>query len=102
MNKRKYKRIFAIVVDSLGVGAMNDAGEYGDVGSDTLGHISQCVEEFNIPNLQKLGIANLHELKQVTPVKEPLGYFTKLNEASVAPPNSLTASITSCVPFLST
>ena len=83
MNKRKYKRIFAIVVDSLGVGAMNDAGEYGDVGSDTLGHISQCVEEFNIPNLQKLGMANLHELKQVTPVKEPLGYFTKLNEASV-------------------
>ena len=83
MNKRKYKRIFAIVVDSLGVGAMNDAGEYGDVGSDTLGHISQYVEEFNIPNLQKLGIANLHELKQVTPVKEPLGYFAKLNEASI-------------------
>ena len=82
MSKRKYNRIFTIVVDSLGVGAMDDAAEYGDVGADTLGHISQHVEEFNIPNLQKLGMANLHELKQVTPVKEPLGYFTKLNEAS--------------------
>ena len=82
MSKRKYNRIFVIVVDSLGVGAMSDAAEYGDVGSDTLGHISQHVEEFYIPNLQKLGMANLHELKQVAPVKKPLGYFTKLNEAS--------------------
>lgn len=59
---KKYKRIFTIVIDSLGVGAMPDAAEYGDAGTDTLGHISQSVEELNIPNLQKLGIANLHPL----------------------------------------
>ena len=82
MSKRKYKRIFIIVVDSLGVGAMADSHSYGDVGVDTLGHISQNVEEFHIPHLQKLGIANLHSLKQVAPVKEPMGYFAKLNEAS--------------------
>lgn len=82
MSKRKYKRIFTIVVDSLGVGAMEDSHSYGDVGVDTLGHISQNVEEFHIPHLQKLGIANLHSLKQVAPVKEPMGYFAKLNEAS--------------------
>ena len=82
MSKRKYNRIFTIVVDSLGVGAAKDAASYGDAGADTLGHISQNVEEFRIPNLQKLGIANLHKLKQVEPVKEPMGYFTKLNEAS--------------------
>lgn len=82
MNKKKYNRIFTIVVDSLGVGALNDASAYGDEGTDTLGHISQNVEEFHIPNLQKLGMANLHELKQVAPVAKPMGYYTKLNEAS--------------------
>ena len=79
---KKYKRIFTIVIDSLGAGAMPDAAEYGDAGTDTLGHISQSVENFNIPNLQKLGIANLHPLKQVKPSEKPLGYYTYLYEAS--------------------
>lgn len=78
----KYKRIFTIVVDSLGVGKMADSEKYGDYDVDTLGHISEKMEEFHIPNLQKLGIANLHALKQVEPVERPLGYYTKLNEAS--------------------
>lgn len=78
----KFKRIFTIVIDSLGVGAMEDASAYGDAGTDTLGHISQSVETFDIPNLQKLGMANLHCLKQVTPANCPLGYYTKLREAS--------------------
>ena len=50
---RKYKRIFTIVIDSLGIGAMDDAEKYGDTGADTLGHIADSVEKFNIPNLQK-------------------------------------------------
>ena len=70
----KYKRIFTIVIDSLGVGAMKDAADYGDTGTDTLGHISEKMEGFRIPNLQKLGLANLHKLKQVEPVEHPLGY----------------------------
>lgn len=78
----KYKRIFTIVIDSLGIGAMEDAASYGDVGADTLGHISETVEEFNIPNLQKLGISNLHPLKQVAPVGEPKGYYMPMSEAS--------------------
>lgn len=78
----KYKRIFTIVVDSLGVGKMADSEKYGDYDVDTLGHISEKMEEFHIPNLQKLGVANLHALKQVEPVERPLGYYTKLNEAS--------------------
>lgn len=82
MGKQKYNRIFIIVVDSLGVGALNDAPDYGDANTDTLGHISQNVGEFKISNLQKLGIANLHGLKQVAPVSRPMGYYTKLNEAS--------------------
>ncbi len=79
---KKYKRIFMIVLDSLGTGAMLDAADYGDEGTDTLGHISQAVDELHIPNLQKLGIANLHLLKQVKPVEKPLGYYAYLNEAS--------------------
>lgn len=78
----KYKRIFTIVVDSLGVGAAADAAEYGDTGADTLGHISQSVTSFEIPNLQKLGIGNLHTLVQVPPAERPMAYYTKMNEIS--------------------
>lgn len=79
---KQYKRVFTIVLDSLGVGALPDAKEYGDEGTDTLGHISESVEHFHIPNLQKLGLANMHPLKQVAPVDKPLGKFTKLSEQS--------------------
>jgi phosphopentomutase len=80
---KKYNRIFTIVIDSLGIGAMEDSKEYGDVGVDTLGHIAEAVESFNIPNLQKLGLGNLRPIKHVAPVERPLGYFTKMREASV-------------------
>ncbi len=83
---KKYKRIFAIVIDSLGVGSAHDAAEYDDAGADTLGHISEKMEKegekFHIPNLQRMGIGNLHPLKQVEGVEKPLGYYTKLSEAS--------------------
>ena len=78
----KYKRIFTIVMDSLGVGAMPDALSYGDAGTDTLGHIAESRDDFQIPNLQKLGLANLHPLKQVAPVQDPKGYYAYLHEAS--------------------
>lgn len=82
MSGKKYKRIFTIVIDSLGAGAMPDAAEYGDTGTDTLGHISESVDSFVIPNLQKLGMANLHPLKQVEAVAKPLAHYGKLREAS--------------------
>lgn len=79
----KYNRIITIVIDSLGIGEMDDAKEYGDAGSDTLRHISESVESFKIPNLQKLGLANLHLIKHVEPSTKPLGHFMKMKEASV-------------------
>lgn len=82
MAKELYQRVFVIVIDSLGAGAAEDAAEYDDAGCDTLGHISESVETFAIPNLQKLGLANLHPLKQVPPVERTLGYYTKMNERS--------------------
>lgn len=81
---KKYKRIFVVVLDSLGIGAMPDSPQYGDVGVDTLGHISDTVAHLNIPNLQKLGIANLHPLKQAEPATAPLARYTALYEASHA------------------
>lgn len=80
---KKYKRIFTIVIDSLGIGEMSDAAQYGDVNVDTLGHIAESVDSFNIPNLQKMGIANLHPIKHVSKVEKPLGYVMKMKEASV-------------------
>lgn len=82
MAEERYRRVFLIVVDSLGVGGAKDAADYGDLGSDTLGHISDCVEQFSIPNLQRLGMANLHPLRQVEPAQRPIGYCGRMNERS--------------------
>lgn len=79
---KNIKRVFVIVMDSLGVGAMPDSEKFGDVGVNTLGHISESVETFEIPNLRKMGMANIIPLKQVKPVDKPLGYYGKLKEAS--------------------
>lgn len=78
----KYNRIFTIVIDSLGIGALPDSPRFGDVGVNTLGHISESVDSFQIPNLQKLGLANLITLKQVPAIEEPLGYRAVLRERS--------------------
>lgn len=80
---KKYKRVFVIVMDSLGIGAMKDSEKFGDIGVDTLGHIAESVDSLTIPNLQKLGIANLHPIKHVNKVENPMGYYAALNEASV-------------------
>lgn len=79
---KKYNRVFVVVMDSLGVGAMPDSERFGDVGVNTLGHISESVENFTIPNLQKLGMANITPLHQVAPVEQPMAYYGKLRERS--------------------
>lgn len=79
---RKYKRIFQIVIDSLGAGEMPDAAEYGDSGTDTLGHIDAAAESLYLPNLCRLGIAALHPLKHAEKCDAPIGRFAYLYEAS--------------------
>ncbi len=79
----RFKRVFVVVMDSLGVGAMPDSAAFGDIGVNTLGHISESVDTFTIPNLRKLGMANLTPLKQVPPVEKTLGYYGKLKEKSL-------------------
>lgn len=78
----RFNRVFVIVLDSLGIGPMADSVRFDDAGADTLGHISETVEHLDIPNLQRLGLANLKALKQVKPAEHPEGYFMAMNEAS--------------------
>ena len=78
----KYKRIFVVVLDSLGIGAVEDSPEYGDVGVDTLGHIAREGPGLKIPNLKKLGMVNLHPLEGMEPAEHPLGRYMRLKERS--------------------
>lgn len=79
---KKYKRIFTVVLDSVGIGAASDAEAFGDAGADTLGHISRQVPGMKIPHLQSLGIANVHRLPHVRAAESTLGYYARLREAS--------------------
>ena len=71
-----------MVLDSLGIGAVEDSPEYGDVGVDTLGHIAREVPGLKIPNLKKLGMVNLHPLEGMEPAEHPLGRYMRLKERS--------------------
>lgn len=79
---KKYNRIFVIVLDSVGMGAMPDAEKYGDAGADTLGHIAEYRNGLNIPNLRKLGLANLKEMQGVERAERPIACFKRMAEKS--------------------
>ncbi len=77
-----FKRVFLIVLDSLGIGEAPDAKDYNDEGSNTIGHIAERMN-LHIPNLQSLGYANIAAIKNVPSIDHPLGYYTKMEEASL-------------------
>lgn len=79
---KAYERIFVIVLDSLGIGALPDAEKFGDEGVDTFGHILEKMGRLEIPNLQKLGMLNLHSAGDMIGVEKPLGRYMKLAEVS--------------------
>lgn len=80
----EYTRVFAIVLDSLGIGAMPDSRRFGDVGVDTFGHILERMGTLDIPNLQKLGFLNLHCGGGMSGAERPLGRYMRMAEASNA------------------
>lgn len=85
MKTAKYKRIFGIVMDSVGTGEAPDAAKFDDVGSDTLGHVGEAYQgKLAIPNLQKLGISNLRQtpIQGVDKVTSPIDYYGKMQETS--------------------
>lgn len=77
-----FKRIFLIVLDSLGIGEAPDAADYNDLGSNTIGHIAESMD-LNIPNLKSLGYGNIAPIKNVEAVKNPKAFYGKMQEASL-------------------
>jgi len=73
---KEFERIFWIVLDSVGIGELPDAAEYGDAGRSTLGHIAES-RRLEIPALVQLGLANIAPLKSQTPPAVPLGAYGK-------------------------
>jgi phosphopentomutase len=73
---RNFTRVIWIVLDSVGIGELPDAADYGDVGRSTLGHIAES-RPLHIPSLVKLGLANIAPLKNLTPCSAPIGNFGK-------------------------
>ncbi len=77
-----FKRIFVVVMDSVGIGEAPDAELFGDKGADTLGHIAERMNGLHMPNLAKLGLSNIREIKGVEKANPPLAFYTKMQEAS--------------------
>ena len=78
------KRVFVVVIDSLGAGTEPHSKEYGDDGANTLSHIFSATNgKYKIPNLQSLGICNLAEVEGNPKVDNPKAYCFKLQEESV-------------------
>ncbi len=76
------KNFILIILDGVGIGELPDADNYGDEGSNTLANIGEKVGGLNLPNLQKLGLGNIHSLKGVQPVASPLASYGKMAEVS--------------------
>ncbi len=74
MTNNKFNRFILMVLDSLGVGEMPDAAEWGDTGADTLGHILES-RKVNLPNMQALGLGNIRPLANVSPVENAIGSY---------------------------
>jgi phosphopentomutase len=78
----RFKRICLIVLDSVGIGELPDAVLFGDLGSHTLGHIAEHSRGLSLPNLQKLGLGNIADLKGIPPESNPQAYYGKMAEVS--------------------
>jgi phosphopentomutase len=75
-------RAIVVVLDSLGVGELPDAKEYGDEGSNTLAHTAEAVGGLSLPNFEKLGLGNVIKVRGVNPVEAPRAFFGKAKEIS--------------------
>jgi phosphopentomutase len=73
---------FIIVLDGVGIGELPDAKDYGDEGSNTLFNISEAVNGLDLPNLTKMGLGNIAEIKGIPPVLKPSASYGKMREIS--------------------
>ena len=80
---KPFKKIHLIVMDSVGIGEAPDAANFGDVGSDTLGHIAREMNGLNMPVMGSLGLSNIRELQGIEKTEQPRAYYGMMQEASV-------------------
>ncbi|MFD1206432.1 MULTISPECIES: phosphopentomutase [Sporosarcina] len=83
MENKKFNRIHLIVLDSVGIGEAPDAEQFGDRGANTLGHIAEEMNGLKMPNMGRLGLSNIKELKGIPVEQQPAGFYGKMQEASV-------------------
>lgn len=79
---KQVKRVILLIMDSVGVGALPDAGEYGDAGSNTLGNTARAVGGLKLPNLGRLGLANITSIEGTPPVPSPAAAYGRMAERS--------------------
>jgi phosphopentomutase len=79
---KHFPRVILIILDSVGIGALPDAEQYGDVGVHTLGHIATSQQGLSLPHLAALGLGNIAAIPGVAPAKSPQAYFGKMKEIS--------------------
>ncbi|MFO7815051.1 MAG: phosphopentomutase [Halanaerobiales bacterium] len=79
----KIKRVVLIVLDSVGIGELPDAEEYGDLGANTLVHTAEAVDGFELPNLEKLGLGKIEDISGVDSNLKSWGVYSKMKEKSV-------------------
>lgn len=76
------KRALVLILDGVGIGALPDAAEYGDVGSNTLGNLARAVGGLHLPNLEKLGLGKIGPIKGLSPTVEAQAGYGKMREIS--------------------
>lgn len=79
----QFDRVIVIVLDSVGIGELPDADQFGDKGAHTLGHIADRVAGFALPHMQQLGLGNIASIPGISPVEQPQAYYGKMAEVSV-------------------
>lgn len=80
---KPFKKIHLIVMDSVGIGEAPDAEKFGDVGSDTLGHIAEKMNGLNMPNMSALGLGNIRDIQGLQKTEVAKGFYGMMQEASV-------------------
>lgn len=76
------KRVLLLVLDSVGIGALPDADQYNDVGANTIGNIAEQLGGLTLPNLEKMGLGNIHHITGVKKVDSPIASYGKMAEKS--------------------
>ncbi len=79
----RFQRVFLIVMDSVGIGELPDAADFGDKGAHTLGHIAERVSGFALPHLASFGLGNIAPLKHIPEAAQPKAHWAKMKELSI-------------------